>query len=199
MLDPEITVKNSVTIPTVYSTGSTVDADSAAAQKVLNVAATGAFTAGDRVIINRGGAREEQAVIDSVQAGVSITLLTNLVYTHTQVQADVVEVCMASLSTVLVKKHYKYMALFLPANWTTAAITFVGCDTVDGTFNQLVVASDIGEVTIASVAASKVIVLDGKVIEAIIAVPYIKLRSGTLVAPVDQGATVKIISYVLKR
>jgi hypothetical protein len=188
-----------VSFPTVYTTGSTVDADSASAQKVLNVAATGAFTAGDRVVVNRGGVREEQAVIDSVQAGVSITLLTNLAYTHTQVQADVVEICLASLSSVLYKGNYMTMfALLLPANWTTAKITFLGCVTSDGTFNQVVKGTDAAELEIASVAASKVVGLDGVIEQTIEGIPYIKLRSGTLAAPVDQGAGDKEVTIILR-
>lgn len=76
---------------TTYTTGSTVDADSASGQKVLNVAATGNFSADGRVIINRDGAREEVGYINTIQDGVSITLKANLTYTHTGVQADVVE------------------------------------------------------------------------------------------------------------
>ena len=72
--------------------GTTVDANTASGQKVLNVAATTAFTAADRVVINYGGDREESAVIDTIQAGVSITLLTNLTYAHTAAQADTVSV-----------------------------------------------------------------------------------------------------------
>jgi hypothetical protein len=72
----------------------TVDANSASGQKVLNVASTTtpAFAAGDSVVINYGGAREESGTIDTVQAGVSITLLANLTYTHTAAQADEVSI-----------------------------------------------------------------------------------------------------------
>lgn len=73
---------------TTYST--TVDADSASGQKVLNVAATGDFAAGQSVVINDGGARQEVKVIGSIQAGVSLTMTVNLVSTHTGAQADVV-------------------------------------------------------------------------------------------------------------
>jgi len=71
----------------------TVDADSAVGQKVLNVLATTNFAVGETVIINRGGARQEIKVIDSIQDGVSLTLTENLTYTHTGVDADVVENC----------------------------------------------------------------------------------------------------------
>lgn len=70
----------------------TVDADSNSGQKVLNVAstATPSFQVGDRVHINSGGARDEVGYIASIQAGVSITLVSNLTFTHTAVQADAV-------------------------------------------------------------------------------------------------------------
>jgi len=103
-----------------------------------------------------------------------------------------------SISTALVKKHYSYMAIFLPANWTTAPITFLGCDAPDGTFNQVVSATDVSEVNIPNVVASKVIVLDTEFLEALIALPYIKLRSGTLITPVNQGVDVTI-NIVLRR
>ena len=204
MPDNEMTVRNSVTFPDVFSTGSTVDADSAAAQAVLNVAATINFSATDaalgwRVIIGRGTAREEEATILSIQAGISITLDANLTYAHTAVQADVVEVCWAALSEVIVKKHYKKLALFLPADWTTGAIEFLGCDTPDGTFLPVVKATDVAVVAIASVAASKAIGLDGIVMEGIETIPYLILRSGVAATEVDQGSGDVEISYVLMR
>ncbi len=277
MVDQDMHVTGHIEIPTVYSTGSDIDATAAKGQKVVPVAATGNFSATDyqpgwRVILDRGTDREEEGTVASISEGVSITLDANLVYNHT-VDADtttdaesaaeqkvlavtattdfavgetvlvddgesheatytiasiasgvsltmvedllfthdaaeavsqtgiggVVEACLASLSTVLPKKHYKYMALFLPSTWTTAIITFVACNTAYGTFNQVVNADDVGETTIASVAASKVIVLNGEILEAMIALPYIKLRSGTLAAPVDQGRSNKNISYALMR
>jgi len=66
----------------------TVDADSAAGQKVLNVAATTDFAAGETVKIGADTAREEYGVINTIQAGESLTLHDNLTYTHTLVQAD---------------------------------------------------------------------------------------------------------------
>jgi len=69
---------------------STVDSDSASGQKVLNIASTTDFSAGKYVIVGYGTAREEVLAIDTVQAGVSITLTTNLGFTHTAAQADTV-------------------------------------------------------------------------------------------------------------
>ena len=97
-------------------------------------------------------------------------------------------------STVIDKRYYGYVTIFLPANWVTSTITFTGCDTIDGTFTQVVKASDVGALTIANVAASKCIVLDGAIIEGILAIPFIKLVAGT-----TQTATDKIIKIGLRR
>ena len=70
---------------------STVDSDSAAAQSVLNVAATTGFTVGKRVTIaHQTPARREELVIASIQAGVSLTFEGNLAFAHTAAQADTV-------------------------------------------------------------------------------------------------------------
>lgn len=60
----------------------TVDATSASGQKVLNVASTTNFAPGDMVLI-RQGTQQEIGVVDTVQAGVSLTLEANLAYTYT--------------------------------------------------------------------------------------------------------------------
>jgi hypothetical protein len=70
-----------------------VDADSNSGQKVLNVASTVGFNAGDIVAICPDGARHEYGTIDTIQAGVSLTLLVNLTSTHTAAQTDVVMSC----------------------------------------------------------------------------------------------------------
>jgi hypothetical protein len=72
---------------------STVDQNSGVGTKVLYVAATAGINSGDAVVINTGGARAEVHEVDSVSAGVSITLIDNLKYTHTSGQADVVSKC----------------------------------------------------------------------------------------------------------
>jgi len=99
-----------------------------------------------------------------------------------------------TVSTVLDKRYYSYITIFLPANWVTSTITFTGCDTIDGTFTQVVKASDVGALTIASVVASKCIVLDGAIIEGILAIPFIKLVAGTA-----QATTDKVIKIGLRR
>lgn len=103
-----------------------------------------------------------------------------------------------SISTAVDKSHHSHIAIFLPANWTTAAITFLGCETFGGTYKQILSATDISEVTVPAVAASKVIVLDTEFLEALIAIPFLKLRSGTLLIPVNQVAEVEI-KIILRR
>lgn len=71
-------------------TATTVDATSAAGQKVLSVASTTGFSAGVNVIIGSGTARQEAGKIASAVGGVSITLVDNLKYEHTSGQADAV-------------------------------------------------------------------------------------------------------------
>jgi hypothetical protein len=67
---------------------STVDGDSNSGQKVLQIAATTNFESGQSILIGKGTAREETKIIDTVQAGVSITMTADLDYTHTAAQAD---------------------------------------------------------------------------------------------------------------
>ena len=202
--DPEMTMKHSVTFPDVYSVGSTVDVNSAKDQPVLSVDATGNFDATDynkgwRVIIGRGTAREEEGTVTSINAGVSITLDENLTYAHTAAQADVVEVCWAALSEVITKKHYKRIALFIPADWTTAALSYLGCIDPDGTFLEIMGATAVAELTSAGVVASRCIVMDGIHMEGLGVVPYIKIRSGIEGTEVEQYTKNVRIRYVLMR
>lgn len=202
--DSEMSVKHSVIIPTVYTEGSEVDEDNAAEQPVLLVTATTNFSATDgelgwRVIINRGGPREEEGTILSIQAATSITLDANLTYAHTAEQEDVVEVCFASLSEVIRKPHHKNLALFMPADWTPAIISLTGCDTPDGTFNPIVDSVAAAEVVTAEIDEDLVVTFSVANRDAIAAVPFIQLRSGTVAAPVDQGAGDVSIKYVLTR
>jgi len=104
----------------------------------------------------------------------------------------------ASVSSAVDKSHHSHLAIFLPSGWTTAAITFLGCETFGGTYKQIVSSTDIAEVAIPAVAASKVVILDTEFLEALIAVPFLKLRSGTLLDPVNQS-TEASINIILRR
>ena len=203
MLDPEMTAKNSVIFPDVTSVGSTVDENTASGQPILKVAATGNFDATDgnlgwRVIINRGGDREEEGTVLSIQAGASITLDSNLTYAHTAAQADVVEVLWAGLSEVITKKHYKRLVLFVPSTWITAKITFAGCLTENGTYLEVQSGIAGAELEVASMVASKVVGLDGILFQSLEAIPYLKLRSGVEGTEVDQYSDAEI-NYILMR
>lgn len=77
-------------LPATTTANTTVDADSAAGQKVLNTTATTNFAVNDTVLIGDGTATEETGVVASIQAGVSLTLVSNMTYTHTAVAANTV-------------------------------------------------------------------------------------------------------------
>jgi hypothetical protein len=64
-----------------------VDTDSASGQKVLNVDSSTGFQAGDLLILNSGGPRQEVCTVDTTGVG-TITMVSDLSYTHTQVQGD---------------------------------------------------------------------------------------------------------------
>lgn len=68
-----------------------MDQESTTGQAVLYVARTIGFSVDDTIVINRDGDREEEKIILSIQADVSLTLTTNLTKTHTVAQADRVE------------------------------------------------------------------------------------------------------------
>jgi len=60
----------------------TVDAISASGQKVLNVTATASFSEDDEVLIYDWGNRYEKNTVDTIQAGVSLTMVNDLAYAY---------------------------------------------------------------------------------------------------------------------
>lgn len=78
-------------IKTISSVESSVDETSATGQAVLSIASTNNFAVDDTVVINRGGTREEERIVLSIQAGISLTMTINLANEHTAAQADRVE------------------------------------------------------------------------------------------------------------
>jgi len=72
------------------ATTTTVDADSASGQKVLNVAATTNFAANDVLVVDPSDTGDgiETCVVASVSAGVSVTCDDNLEITHLGASAD---------------------------------------------------------------------------------------------------------------
>jgi len=80
--------KDTASDATLYSTptivNTTVDAESAAGQKVLNVTATAGFETGHIICIDDGeSGQKEFAEIDTIQENVSLTLVDNLANTYT--------------------------------------------------------------------------------------------------------------------
>lgn len=94
----------------VFVTGggdTTVDADSAAGQKVLNVTATDLFTIGDYVWIHKAGLeyKSEICKIATIEAGISLTMEENLVWLHVGTDAELVqEVTLDGCDCVLTHK-----------------------------------------------------------------------------------------------
>ena len=84
-----------------YSSETAVDETSASGQKVLSVGATTGYTAGDKVIIGRGTDKEEECVVASVQAGISLTMVENLTYEHTADAKTTVDADSSSMQTIL--------------------------------------------------------------------------------------------------
>lgn len=66
-----------------YSNETHVDETSVKDQKVLKIASTIGYTADNKVMIGRDTVREEEGVVASVQSGISLTLVGNLIYDHT--------------------------------------------------------------------------------------------------------------------
>jgi len=80
-------------VPVASGGDTTVDADSAAEQKVLNTAATDNFTVGDYVYVFKAGLeyKSEICKIASIQAGISLTMVDNLVWAHAGADAETVK------------------------------------------------------------------------------------------------------------
>jgi len=88
-------VDNGIEYSRSYSNETNVNGDSDEGQPVLLVASTSGYDDGDKVIINRGGDREEEGIIkeDGITENVSIEFVENLTYDHSAVQEDKVEKC----------------------------------------------------------------------------------------------------------
>jgi len=70
-----------VDVYTYDNTKTTVDASSASGQTVLSVTATTGFDTSDRILIQHANGTLETGVVNTIQAGVSLTLTANLVNT----------------------------------------------------------------------------------------------------------------------
>lgn len=79
----------------------------------------------------------------------------------------------------------RLLAIFMPAAWTAAALTFLAAHESGGTFQD--VYGDDGTEESVTAAASRVISIDDAA-GVLASLRYIKLRSGTTGTPVNQGA-----------
>lgn len=95
---------------------------------------------------------------------------------------DVVIANGASLSGGLNLNGRVLCGIYMPAPWTAAGLTFAACDTLAGTYVPIQTAT--AEYA-ATAAASQFIALDPVVFYG---VKFVKVRSGTLAAAVNQGA-----------
>lgn len=99
-----------------------------------------------------------------------------------------------SLSAVVDLEGYHYLAIQMPAEWTTADLTFQASSTSGGTFAD--VYDDAGLEISAKAAASRVIGIDLAVVK-LAALRYLKIRSGTTATPVNQAAE-RTLTLILK-
>ena len=86
--------------------GTTVNVTSNAEQTTLNVADTSDFQVNGIVEIAYGTVRQEFGEIASINAGVSLVLKSNLLYTHTAGQADTVKKQLRNLGLPFIKYGY---------------------------------------------------------------------------------------------
>jgi hypothetical protein len=90
----------------------------------------------------------------------------------------------AALSNAIDLGDGELYAIFMPAGWTAAAVTFAAATSLAGTYNLVENAAGT-ELSLATPGASDVITLDP---EAFRGLRFIKIRSGTAGTPVNQGA-----------
>lgn len=88
----------------------------------------------------------------------------------------------SSLSTAINVGNRVPVGMRMPSGWTTAVLTFQG--SVDGT-NFYDLYDDGGNEISATVAANRAVVLSASAFPSF---PYLKIRSGTSSAPVNQAA-----------
>lgn len=91
----------------------------------------------------------------------------------------------ASLSAVFELKSRALRGIYMPADWTSAGISFLGALKEDGTYQ--VVKDDGGTEITLTVADDIFVVLSTANTEKLKALTWVKLRSGTSGSPVTQG------------
>lgn len=78
------------------------------------------------------------------------------------------------------------VAIKMPAAWTSAGLSFTGCEQDGGTHYD--VYDDSGDEVTLTADAQQVVVLTGAQADALASLPYLKVRSGTTGTPVTQAA-----------
>lgn len=96
----------------------------------------------------------------------------------------------ASLSGAVNLSGHVLVGVYMPASWTAAGLTFQGSN--DGVTWANIYASDGAEVS-ATAAAGQYISLDSNTF---LGVKYLKVRSGTSAAAVNQGAARTLVLMV---
>ena len=80
----------------------------------------------------------------------------------------------------------------MSAGWDAADMTFQGASTSDGAFQDIY--DDAGTELSITVSAGRCVVLTGAEADALAAVPYVKVRSGTTGTPVAQTTAERILT-----
>ena len=95
----------------------------------------------------------------------------------------------ASLSEAVDLRGMMLLAIFMPAAWDAAVLTFMGSPTLGGTY--LPIYDDASNEVTVPVAAGKAVAIDAALLK-LAPFRYIKIRSGTAATPVAQTAERKI-------
>lgn len=93
----------------------------------------------------------------------------------------------ASLSAAVNLQGGIITGIYVPASWTTAALTFQACDTADGTFVDMY-DSDGNEISVA-IGSSQFVAINPT---NFYGVNFIRLRSGTTGTPVNQSGDITL-------
>lgn len=101
----------------------------------------------------------------------------------------------ASLSDEIDLEGFSLAAIEMPTGWTAASLTFQGCSVSGGIFREI--HEDGGTAVAATVAASRIVLLNTNATNNLRALRFIKIRSGTSGTPVNQGAE-RILTLILK-
>jgi hypothetical protein len=140
------------------------------------------------------GAKADTAVTDPAAAASTIAalkgLLTLSATSYLATTASVVIAESASLSAYFDKRGYSKLSIEMPASWTAADISFAGCSTSGGTYTPVYLAEDGIEIT-AETSTSRIVSI-GIFNDALAAIPYLKIRSGTVGTPVVQTAAITL-------